>query len=61
MSPDDPGTRRGLSPGPAQHLHGGQAEVGHLDSIVSSGWSLNLTYEYEYLFLLLLPMNNVLK
>ena len=30
MSPDDPRTRRGLSPGPAQHLHGGHAEVGRL-------------------------------
>ena len=49
MSPEDPRTRRGLSPGPAQHLHGGQAEVGHL------------VLQYVFLFLLLVPINNVLK
>ena len=57
MSPDDPRTRRGLSPGPAQHLHGGHAEVGRL--VLQYAVS---KYEYSrYLFLLLLPINNVLK
>ena len=56
MSPEDPRTRRGLSPGPAQHLHGGQAEVGRLDLQYAVS-----KYEYRYLFLLLLPINNVLK
>ena len=56
MSPEDPRTRRGLSPGPAQHLYGGHAEVGHL--VLQYAVS---KYEYRYLFLLLLPINNVLK